>query len=62
MIITAAFILLRLSITAYVFRFIDVLKGRNVDSEGLVVTAQEVWMAEKIWIQTVQQGSFERDS
>ena len=50
-----------LRVTAYVFRFIDALKGRHIGKESSVVTAEEIKRAENIWIQTVQQGFFERE-
>ena len=50
-----------LRVTAYVFRFVDALKGRCVDKESSVVTAEEIKRAENIWKQTVKQGFFERE-
>ena len=37
-----------LCVTAYVFRFVDALKGRCVDKESSVVTAEETKWAENI--------------
>jgi len=47
------------SITAYVLRFVDALKGRRVEGESLMVSAAEIKRAEAVWIRTVQQNSFE---
>ena len=51
-----------LRILAYVLRFIDALmKHKGVDCNGLELTASEMSRSETLWIQAVQQCSFERE-
>ena len=51
-----------LRILAYVLRFIDALmKRKGVDCNGLELTASEMSRSETLWIQAVQQCSFERE-
>ena len=52
-----------LRILAYVLRFIDALmKRKGVDCNGLELTASEMSRSETLWIQAVQQCSFERET